>query len=83
MAFATEVSTFFNRDCEKAIINKISEAKKEIRVAIYSFTRFSIARALIKAQQSGIKVEVITDAKQANTEYGFCHRGQYIFQQRL
>ena len=70
LSSASELTTYFNRDCEKALINEINKANKNIKVAVFSFTRFSIARALIKARQRKVNVEIIVDYHQANTEYG-------------
>lgn len=67
---SAELAVYFNRDCEKTIIDQINNAQKNIKVAVFSFTRFSIARALIKAKQRKVKVEIILDFHQANSEYG-------------
>lgn len=60
----TAVEAHFDNDCEKALIGEIEKSKKDIRIAIYSFTRFSIANALKKAAQSGVQIKVIWDKTQ-------------------
>ena len=70
-AQAEELKVFFNKDCEKAIIEEIDSAKKSIHVAIYSFTRFNIGNALARASKKGVKVQVLWDKSQLNvSEYG-------------
>lgn len=70
-AMTQEIKAFFNADCEKALTEEISKAKKSIRVAIYSFTRFNIANALSKAAKNGVDVKVIMDKSQIEaSEYG-------------
>jgi len=68
---AQNIKAYFNEDCEKALIEEISKAKKSIRVAIYSFTRFSIANALTKASKKGVEVKIIWDKSQLDaSDYG-------------
>ena len=68
---AEEIKVFFNKDCEKALIEEIASAQKSIHVAIYSFTRFNIANALARAAKKGVEVKVIWDKSQLNSsEYG-------------
>src|ERR1035437_10393608 len=55
--------------CTEAIVNEISHAKSEIYVQAYSFTSFSIAKALINAHKRGIKVEAILDKSQKKERY--------------
>jgi phosphatidylserine/phosphatidylglycerophosphate/cardiolipin synthase-like enzyme len=47
--------------CSSRITNYIHQAKKTIEVQAYSFTSRRISKALIKAQQRGVKVRVIID----------------------
>tara|TARA_Y100000114_G_C11637728_1_gene267671 strand:- start:10 stop:519 length:510 start_codon:yes stop_codon:yes gene_type:complete len=64
------IEAHFDKDCEKALIGEIEKAKKEIKVAIYSFTRFSIANALKNASKKGVKVQIIWDKTQfGSSEY--------------
>ena len=68
---AAEIKAYFNEDCEKALIEEISKAKKSIKVAVYSFTRFNIANALSKAAKRGVEVKILWDKSQLDaSEYG-------------
>jgi phosphatidylserine/phosphatidylglycerophosphate/cardiolipin synthase-like enzyme len=51
--------------CDSLLINLISQAKKSIYVAIYSFTRDSLARALIDAKKRGVEVKVVIEEENA------------------
>jgi phosphatidylserine/phosphatidylglycerophosphate/cardiolipin synthase-like enzyme len=51
--------------CDSLLINLISQAKKSIYVAIYSFTRDSLARALIDAKNRGVEVKVVIEEENA------------------
>ncbi|MCM8531112.1 MAG: phospholipase D-like domain-containing protein [Lentisphaeraceae bacterium] len=70
MAENNNLKVYFNNECEDVIINKISKAKTSIRVAIFTFTRFSIAKAMIKAKARKVDIQLIIDKKQAESEYG-------------
>ncbi len=50
-----------------AIIKEIETAKTSIDLAVFSFTSKKLARALIKAHDSGIKVRVIIDRETAKS----------------
>jgi len=63
-----KVAAYFGEDCETEIINEINLARKEIQLAIYTFTRPSIYKALAKAQRRRVKVEVKYDAEVAEWE---------------
>ena len=65
-----QTKAIFNQECETALIQEIKKAKSEINIAVFCFTRFSIARSLISAKERGVKVKIIIDYQQANTEYG-------------
>ena len=47
----------------KEISKSIKSAKKNIKIAIYSFTRKDIAKDLKKAAKKGIKIEALFDKK--------------------
>jgi phosphatidylserine/phosphatidylglycerophosphate/cardiolipin synthase-like enzyme len=47
--------------CSNYIIREIAQAQREILVAVYAFTHEELARALVKAQQRGVQVQVILD----------------------
>jgi phosphatidylserine/phosphatidylglycerophosphate/cardiolipin synthase-like enzyme len=59
---------FFDKECETAIKKEISQSKKHIRLAVYSFTRFSLAGALSRAVDKGVDVQVILDSKQLDND---------------
>jgi phosphatidylserine/phosphatidylglycerophosphate/cardiolipin synthase-like enzyme len=52
-----------------AIVREIGSARSEILVQAYSFTSEPIAKALLKAHQRGIRVEVILDKGQQTQKY--------------
>lgn len=58
-----------NAGATTAIVKLISEAKRTIRVAAYSFTSKDIARALMDAHKSGIDVKVVLDKSNATGKY--------------
>lgn len=47
--------------CSGHVLREIAQAQKEILVAVYAFTSDELAWALVKAQQRGVKVQVILD----------------------
>ncbi|OAJ33833.1 Phospholipase D precursor [Piscirickettsiaceae bacterium NZ-RLO1] len=47
--------------CTSLIVKAINKAKTSIYVQAYSFTSWPIANGLIKAQQRGVKVELLLD----------------------
>jgi phosphatidylserine/phosphatidylglycerophosphate/cardiolipin synthase-like enzyme len=51
--------------CDSLLINLISQARKSVYVAIYSFTRDGLARALIDAKNRGVEVKVIIEEENA------------------
>jgi phosphatidylserine/phosphatidylglycerophosphate/cardiolipin synthase-like enzyme len=51
--------------CDSLLINLISQARKSIYVAIYSFTRDGLARALIDAKNRGVEVKIIIEEENA------------------
>jgi phosphatidylserine/phosphatidylglycerophosphate/cardiolipin synthase-like enzyme len=51
--------------CDNLLINLISQARKSVYVAIYSFTRDGLARALIDAKNRGVEVKVIIEEENA------------------
>lgn len=68
---SSEIKAFFNKDCEAALIKEISKAKKSLNIAVYSFTRFNIANAIVKSSKSGVKVKLLWDKTQLDSsEYG-------------
>ena len=63
-----KVAAYFQDDCETAVIKEINSARKEIQLAMYTFTKPSIYKALAKAQRRRVKVEVKYDAEVAEWE---------------
>jgi len=63
-----KVSAYFGEDCETSLIKEINSARKEIQLAIYTFTRPSIYKALANAQRRNVKIEVKYDAEVAEWE---------------
>jgi phosphatidylserine/phosphatidylglycerophosphate/cardiolipin synthase-like enzyme len=51
--------------CDNLLINLISQARKSVYVAIYSFTRDGLARALIDAKNRGVEVKIIIEEENA------------------
>lgn len=56
-------------NCTELVINAISSAKKELLVQAYSFTSAPIAKAIVDAQNRGVKVRVILDKSQFSEKY--------------
>jgi phosphatidylserine/phosphatidylglycerophosphate/cardiolipin synthase-like enzyme len=52
-------------DCAKAIVDLFDQAKNTVHVAIYSLTEPNIVDAIIRANNRGVNVEIITDAIQS------------------
>ncbi len=52
-----------------AIRQALDNAKSEVLVQAYSFTSASIAEALVKAHQRGVKVQVLLDKSQRTEKY--------------
>jgi len=50
---------------DRLIVATIDAAQLEVLVLAYSFTDRSIARALVRAQQRGVRVSVVADREQA------------------
>ena len=66
-----EISVCFSpsQRCTSRIVNLIDKSKKEIDVAMFSFTSRKIARALIRAKRRGVKVRVIIDEGTARASH--------------
>lgn len=65
VAEEAKTSAAFGSDCEKLLLKELHKAKKQVLVAIYSFTRQSIRNALVDAAKRGAKVHVKYDATSA------------------
>lgn len=66
---ATEVNSAFGTDVEPLILDTIGSARKEIRIAVYTFAKKSFSDALIAQAKRGVKVLVKLDAREAQFEY--------------
>jgi len=66
-----QISVYFspNGGCERAVIDKIGEARSQILVAIYTFTDTDIANALVSAKNKGVRIQVFMDKSQAGGSY--------------
>lgn len=53
------------KQAEKEFVKQIRNAKKNIDIAIYSFTNKKIKKALAKAAKRGVKIRIVTDRKGA------------------
>lgn len=68
--------TCFSRveECDRLLISLISQARGSIYVAVYSFTRDGLARALVEAKNRGVEVRVVMERDNAfgqGSEYEF------------
>ncbi len=50
---------------DRLIIGEIDQSKHEVMMLAYSFTDRTIARALVRAHQRGVRVQVVADREQA------------------
>jgi phosphatidylserine/phosphatidylglycerophosphate/cardiolipin synthase-like enzyme len=55
--------------CTKAIVRQLDAAKNTALVQAYSFTSAPIAKALVNASKSGVKVQVIADGGRRDEQY--------------
>jgi phosphatidylserine/phosphatidylglycerophosphate/cardiolipin synthase-like enzyme len=51
--------------CDVLLINLINRANRSVYVAVYSFTRDSLATALISAKERGVEVRVVIERERA------------------
>ncbi len=62
---AAQVDVVFTEDCEDAVIEAIDRARQEILLAIYTFSNYKIAEALVAAKnERNVDISVKMDAKQ-------------------
>ncbi|OLP04541.1 putative endonuclease [Rhodoferax antarcticus ANT.BR] len=64
-----EVGFSPNAGALDAVLKVIRSAKSQILVAAYSFTSKPVAKALLDAQERGVKVYVVADEKANSKEY--------------
>lgn len=67
----SEVGVYFSPrgGCQEAIIREINQAKATIDVAMYYFTSWPLAEALIEAERRGVEVRVYLDESQDGYKY--------------
>jgi len=64
-----EVAFSPNNGATQTVVKAITEAKKTILVAAYSFTSSDIAKALLSAKSRGVNVQIILDKSQVGRNY--------------
>lgn len=57
-----------NKKCQRKIINEINKARNTILVQAYSFTDKQIAQALVDASQRNVKVQILLDKSNRNSD---------------
>jgi len=64
---ASPISVYFSPDdnLQNRLIELIDGEKKEIKIAIYTFTNRRIASALNRAKERGVRVELVADVSSA------------------
>lgn len=68
--FAAEVRVAFSPgDAEALVVSTIGGAKKEVRMAAYSFTSPKVAKALVDAKKRGVDVRAVLDKSQRTERY--------------
>ncbi|MDD3084245.1 MAG: phospholipase D-like domain-containing protein [Candidatus ainarchaeum sp.] len=69
--YVSDLEIFFCPEdyCSSHLISEINFAEKSIYVAIYSFTHYDIANALISAKKRGLDVKIIIDFLQSTSKY--------------
>jgi phospholipase D len=63
-----EVAFTPNQQCQKKIIDCIEHAKTQIQIQAYGFTDYDIQKALLKAIQRGVKIQILLDKSNKNTK---------------
>ena len=71
LASAADIQVYFSPDggCTEAIVRELGKAKSTVLVQAYSFTSAPIARALVDAEKSGVKIQVILDKSERREKY--------------
>jgi phosphatidylserine/phosphatidylglycerophosphate/cardiolipin synthase-like enzyme len=65
---------------DKQLITLINNARKEMNIAVYSFTKSDIAQAIVSANQRGVKVRVLMDNEQAAGRYA---KDEYLEEHKI
>lgn len=63
-----EVAFTPNQQCQKKIIDCIEHAKTQIQIQAYGFTDYDIQKALLKAIQRGVKIQILLDKSNKNAK---------------
>jgi len=61
-------------EAQKTLTYLFSHAKKNIKIAMYTFTNNKLAKALKIAAKKGVKIYIIADAKEAKYKYSVIPR---------
>lgn len=71
IVYSMTVEVYFSPKggCADAIEKRIDSAKKEILVAVYTFTSSQLAWALVRAKKRGVDVKVILDVSEAENPF--------------
>jgi len=64
-----QITVAFGQHCERLLLSKLRESRKEIKAAIYEFTKKDIAEAFIERAERGVKVTIKMDAHEAESKY--------------
>ncbi|MBP5215158.1 MAG: hypothetical protein J6039_01190 [Alphaproteobacteria bacterium] len=65
-AYAASIPYFTpSLKCENNLIKRIDKAKKSIDAAVYAINNEDIVKALIRAEDRGVKIRILTDRLQA------------------
>ena len=64
-----KVTAAFNDDCEHLLLESIKNARKSIYGAIYTFTKYSLAEALMAKADKKINIHLKIDKEQADFKY--------------
>lgn len=70
------------QNCEAVIVDTIHQAQESIYIQAYSFTSKPIVHALIMAQQRGVKIQIILDAKTKVPPY-VTYTGLSIYMEKM
>ncbi len=68
--FFSKTEAYFSPEgqIKERLIKAIQESKETIDIAIFNFTSHNLRTALVKAKKRGVKIRVITDAKEAQND---------------
>ena len=63
---AQDIEVYFspNGGCQQAVISEIRKATQSIDIAMYYLSSSEIAKALLKAQENGVRIRIVLDQSQ-------------------